>query len=46
MKLRELEQHPDFANTLPGLVPYDELYQSRIDAIRHRIAAIAGLEIS
>lgn len=33
-----------FENTLPGLVAYDELHQSRIEAVRHRISAIAGLE--
>ena len=43
-RFRELRQHPDFDNSLPGLVPYDELYQSRIDAVRHRIAAITGLD--
>lgn len=41
-----LRDHPDFDNTLPGLVPYDELYQSRIETIRSRIAMIAELEIS
>lgn len=43
MRFRELRQHTDFDNTLPGLVAFDELYQSRIEAIRSRISAIAGL---
>jgi hypothetical protein len=44
MRFDELGRHPDFENTLPGLVAYDELFQSRIAAVRHRISAIAGLE--
>lgn len=44
MRFEELGRHPDFENTLPGLVAYDELYQNRIEAVRHRISAIAGLE--
>jgi predicted nucleotidyltransferase len=44
MKFTELRQHRDFENTLPGLVAYDELHQSRIEAVHHRILAIAGLE--
>lgn len=43
MRFRELRQHTDFDNTLPGLVAFDELYQSRIEAIRSRISTIAGL---
>jgi len=35
--------HPDFENTLPGLVVYDELYDSRIEAVRRRVTAIASL---
>lgn len=44
MRFDELRRHTDFENTLPGLVAYDELFQSRIEAVRHRISAIAGLE--
>lgn len=33
--------HRDFENTLPGLVAYDELYETRIDTVRRRIKAIA-----
>lgn len=44
MRFDELGRHPDFENTLPGLVAYDELYQNRIEAVRYRISAIAGLE--
>ena len=46
MRFRELQQHADFDNTLPGLVAFDELYQSRIEAVRSRISAITGLETS
>lgn len=44
MRFSELRQHRDFENTLPGLVAYDELHQRRIEAVRLRISAIAGLE--
>lgn len=43
-RFRALLQHADFNNTLPGLVAFDELYQSRIEAIRSRISAIAGFK--
>ncbi|MBE0621045.1 MAG: hypothetical protein IH605_10665 [Burkholderiales bacterium] len=43
-KFRELSRNPDFANALPGLVAYDVLYQSRIQTVRDRTLAIAGLE--
>ena len=43
-RFRELTRNPDFANALPGLVAYDDLYESRIQAVRHRTSAIAGLE--
>lgn len=39
----EIFHHPDFENTLPGLVAYDELYDHRIRVVRQRIAAIATL---
>jgi predicted nucleotidyltransferase len=44
MKFRELTQNPEFANALPGLVAYDDLYQNRIQAVRDRASAIAGLD--
>lgn len=43
-RFRELTRNPDFANALPGLVAYDDLYESRIQAVRDRMSAIAGLE--
>jgi predicted nucleotidyltransferase len=46
MRFHELTQHPDFTNALPGLVVYDELYQSRIETVQHRISAITELETS
>ena len=45
MRFQDLLQHQDFNNTLPGLVTFDELYQSRIDAIRKRISMIAELKM-
>ena len=44
VRFRELTRNPDFANALPGLVAYDDLYESRIQAVRNRTSAIAGLE--
>lgn len=44
MRFQDLLQHEDFNNTLPGLVTFDEIYQSRIESIRSRISAIAGLK--
>ncbi len=41
MCFREVLLHPDFENTLPGLVVYDDLYGQRIETVRRRIAAIA-----
>ena len=32
--------HPDFENTLPGLVEFDELYAERVERVRERILAI------
>lgn len=43
-RFSELQQHIDFNNTLPGLVAFDELYQSRIEAVRSRILAISGFQ--
>lgn len=42
-RFRDLLAHPDFDNTLPGLVVFDELYDVRIDAVRRRATAIANL---
>lgn len=39
----EIARHPDFDNTLPGLVTYDELYEDRIRRVRDRINSITGL---
>lgn len=36
--------HPDFDNTLPGLVEYDELYDERIHSVRSRARRIATLK--
>ena len=44
VKFRELSRNPDFANALPGLVAYDDLYQSRIHTVRDRTSAIAELD--
>jgi len=40
---RELMHHPDFHNSLPGLVAYDDLHERRMETVRSRISAIAGL---
>lgn len=42
-RFREVLRHPDFDNTLPGLVVFDELYDSRIATVRCRATAIAKL---
>jgi len=42
-RFRVVLQHPDFENTLPGLVVYDDLYDQRIESVRQRITAIARL---
>lgn len=34
---------PDFANVLPGLVVFDELYEQRLERVRQRIAALAAM---
>ncbi len=41
-RFRDIAGHPDFENTLPGLVSYDALYEERILAVRRRITAIAS----
>lgn len=42
-RFRDVLHHRDFDNTLPGLVIYDDLYESRIETVRHRITTIANL---
>lgn len=42
-RFREIVRHPDFDNTLPGLVAYDELYEDRIRRVRDRINSITNL---
>lgn len=39
----EIVRHADFANTLPGLVSYDEIHEDRVRRVRVRIEAIAAL---
>jgi predicted nucleotidyltransferase len=34
---------PDFMNVLPGLVVFDDLHEQRLERVRQRIAAIAGM---
>lgn len=41
-RFAELGSHPDFGNTLPGLVMYDELYEDRVRRVRERIIAMAA----
>ncbi len=43
-RFRDVVGHPDFENTLPGLVTYDALYDNRLETVRRRIAAIASME--
>lgn len=43
MRFGEIVRHPNFENTLPGLVVYDELYEDRVRRVRERIASIAAL---
>lgn len=35
---------PNFANTLPGLIVFDDLHAQRLERVRERIAAIAAME--
>jgi len=42
-KFHAVLRHRDFENTLPGLVVYDDLYDSRIEAVRRRMTTIANL---
>ena len=44
MRFRAVLDHPDFSNTLPGLVVFDELYDARIAAVLRRATAIANLK--
>ncbi len=43
-RFRDITRHPAFENTLPGLVAYDALYDTRLESVRLRIAAIASRE--
>lgn len=45
-RFRDVLLHPDFDNTLPGLVVFDDLYENRIKTVRDRVVSIAkiGLE--
>ena len=38
-----LMSRPDFLNALPGLVAFDELYESRVETVRTRVVAMASL---
>lgn len=38
----EIASHPDFENTLPGLVTYDELHEERMRRVKDRINSIAS----
>lgn len=38
----EIASHPDFENTLPGLVLFDDLYESRVRRVRERIRSISS----
>jgi predicted nucleotidyltransferase len=42
-RLDEIVRHPNFENTLPGLVVYDEQYEDRIRRVRERILLIAKI---
>jgi len=44
-RFRDVLRHPDFENTLPGLVAYDELYDRRIENVRARMTAVANLNL-
>lgn len=44
-RFRDVLRHPDFENTLPGLVVYDDLYDNRIETVRRRMTAIANLNL-
>lgn len=41
-RFSEITRHPDFENTLPGLVVYDEIYEDRVRRVRDRINFIAA----
>ena len=43
LRFREVASHPDFDNTLPGLIAFDALYAERLETVRERIATIAAL---
>ncbi len=41
--LGDIARLPDFQNTLPGLVEFDELYEERVRRVRERINAITRM---
>jgi len=40
----DVASHPDFENTLPGLITFDALYAERLELVRQRIVSIAALK--
>lgn len=44
-RFAEIVCYPDFENTLPGLVTFDEVYEERIRRVRERINFIAALDM-
>lgn len=42
-RFREVASHPDFGNTLPGLIVFDALYAERLELIQQRIETITAL---
>ena len=42
IRFGEVASHPDFDNTLPGLITYDALYTERLELVRRRIISIAA----
>lgn len=43
-RFNDIVRHPDFENTLPGLVTYDELYEDRVRRVRECIASICKVD--
>ncbi|MCL4471229.1 MAG: hypothetical protein M1547_08955 [Gammaproteobacteria bacterium] len=43
-RFAEIVRDPNFENTLPGLVVYDELYEDRIRRVREQINLITALD--
>lgn len=44
-RFAEIVRDPNFENTLPGLVVYDELYEDRIRRVREQINLITALDM-